>query len=73
MHYAAKVSPSRLPLRKVAATLLAERQFPAWVDAAEGGVAYPLAVVMPRVRDSLVLRLVAKRKPRSHSDVARVR
>ncbi len=71
MHYAAKVSPSRLPLRKVAAALLANRQFPAWIDAAEPGMMNPLAVVMPRVRDSLVLRVVAKRRPRSSSDECR--
>lgn len=73
MHYAAKISPVRLPLRKVAADLLANRQFPAWVDAAESGLFTPLAVVMPRVRDSLCLRLVAKRRPRNSSDAYRVR
>ncbi|MBP6506026.1 MAG: hypothetical protein KA257_00545 [Opitutaceae bacterium] len=73
MHYAAKLTSPRLPLRKVAATLLARRQFPAWLDAAESGVAYPLAVVMPRVRDSLVLRPVAKRKSRSLPDESRSR
>jgi hypothetical protein len=70
MHYAAKISPARLPLRKVAAALLARRQFPAWIDAAESAPTLPLAVVIPRVRDSLVLRAVPRRKARSQSDVA---
>jgi hypothetical protein len=34
--------------------------FPAWVDATEYGV--PPSTVMPRVRDGLVLRLVAGRR-----------
>ncbi|MCW5548695.1 MAG: hypothetical protein KIT44_06995 [Opitutaceae bacterium] len=69
MHCAAPLSPSRLPLRKVAASLLARRQFPAWIDATDGGLSCPLAPVFPRVRDSLVLRVVPRRKPRSLPDV----
>lgn len=68
MHHAAPVSPSRLPLRKVAAALLNRRQFPAWIDAADGGVPCLLAIVVPRVRDSLTLRIVPRRKSRSSSD-----
>lgn len=71
MHHSAHVSPSRLPLRKVAAALLANRHFPAWIDAAEPGMMNPLAIVVPRVRDSLVLRVVAKRRPRNSSDESR--
>jgi hypothetical protein len=40
--------------------------FPAWIDASEYGVAH--SFVIPRVRDNLVLRLVAGRRqgrPRS--------
>jgi hypothetical protein len=50
--------------------LLARRPFPAWIDAAETGVSFSASsvVVTPRVRDSLVLRLVAKRKFRNLPD-----
>ncbi|HND62961.1 MAG TPA: hypothetical protein PLB90_15895 [Opitutaceae bacterium] len=57
----AKVSAVRASLRKVAAALTLRPAFPAWIDA-ESGVAFPAAVVTPRVRDCLVLRLV-ERKP----------
>ncbi len=36
------------------------RAFPAWIDASEFGL--PHACAVPRVRDSLVLRLVAGRR-----------
>ena len=42
------------------APIAASRTFPAWIDAAEYGVGP--SVVMPRVRDNLVLRLVAGRR-----------
>ena len=71
MHHAGNVSPSRLPLRTVAAALLARRQFPAWIDAAEAGASCPLAVVWPRVRENFVLRLIVKRRPRTLPDVSR--
>lgn len=57
----AKVSAVRASLRQVAAALTLRPAFPAWIDA-ESGVAFPAAVVTPRVRDCLVLRLV-ERKP----------
>jgi len=57
-----KIAASRIPLRKSAGA--ARRSFPAWIDAGEHGVAFPAKqTVMPRVRDSLVLRLVGKKKP----------
>lgn len=68
MHHAANVSPSRLPLRTVAAALLANRQFPAWIDAAESGAICPMAIVLPRVHDTLVLRLGVRRRHRNSSD-----
>jgi len=43
-----------------AARSAATRTFPAWIDASEYGVA--ASTVMPRVRDGLVLRLVAGRR-----------
>jgi hypothetical protein len=47
-------------LLKRAASIAASRTFPAWIDATEYGVAP--STVVPRVRDSLVLRLVAGRR-----------
>jgi len=47
-------------LLKKAATIAASHTFPAWIDATEYGV--PPSTVVPRVRDSLVLRLVAGRR-----------
>src|SRR5262249_13723119 len=59
-----KVSAARIPLRKSAATAAtARRDFPAWIDAGERGVSFSAAhVVMPRVRDGLVLGVVSKKK-----------
>lgn len=66
MHYAAKLSTSRLPLPKMAASVLSSR-FPAWIDSAAAEVVRASsACVMPRVRDSLVLRLVSKGKAKPH-------
>jgi hypothetical protein len=62
-----KISPSRPPLRKLAAVLLDSRSYPAWIDA-DAGVPFSSSIVCPRVRDSLVLRLVAKRHFRDLSD-----
>ncbi len=55
---------SRLPRRKSALTssAAARRSFPAWIDAAERTVTFPAVSVTARVRDSLVLRAVAKPK-----------
>lgn len=56
----AKVSAVRSSLRQVAAAFTLRPAFPAWIDA-ESGLAFSTTVVTPRVRDSLVLRLVAKK------------
>ena len=56
----AKVSAVRSSLRQVAAAFTLRPAFPAWIDA-EQGLAFSATVVTPRVRDSLVLRLVAKK------------
>jgi hypothetical protein len=62
-----KAVSTRVPLRKAAlsATASARRSFPAWIDANESGVAFSATVVTPtpRIRDGLVLRAVAKKKP----------
>jgi|HubBroStandDraft_5_1064220.scaffolds.fasta_scaffold1507937_1 hypothetical protein len=50
------------------------RVFPAWIDAG-AGTSFA-ALVTPRVRDGLILRLVAQAKPghgRSASDASRAR
>ncbi len=63
MQHPGKSSTPRTPTRTVATTLILRRAQPAWIDAAESGVAFSAAsgIVTPRVRDGLVLRLVAKR------------
>ena len=71
MHYhTSKIPSTRLPLRKMAAALLEHAPFPAWIDANSGEpFTHSHVAVTPRVRDSLVLRVVAKRQSRSLSDV----
>ena len=66
MHYnTLEGSSPRPPLRKVAAALLGAHAFPAWIDAGTGvPFSTSTVAVTPRVRDSLVLRLVAKRHNR---------
>jgi hypothetical protein len=54
-----RIDAARALLRR-AASLATPRGFPAWIDSAENGLVTP--VVMPRVRDALVLRLVAGRR-----------
>ena len=61
-----KIHPSRTSLRKFASDLV--RSYPAWIDSGSG-VPFSASVVCSRVRDSLVLRLVAKRHYRELSDV----
>jgi hypothetical protein len=56
----ARVSAVRKSLRQVAAAL--RPTFPAWIDDAQG-LPFSATVPTPRVRDSLVLRLVAQKKP----------
>jgi len=55
----ARISATRAFLGK-AASITASHAFPGWMNAAEYGTAS--SVVTPRVRDSLVLRLVAGRR-----------
>ena len=52
--------PSTRAMLKEAATMAVSHTFPAWIDANDFSVAHSCAV--PRVRDSLVLRLVAGRR-----------
>ena len=67
MHRSVKVKAlaTRIPLRKTvtSGTAAARRGFPAWIEADEGGVAFPARIAAtPRVRDALVLRTVSKKK-----------
>jgi hypothetical protein len=59
MRHTARIAAPGALLKK-AATIAASHTFPAWIDATEYGV--PHSTVIPRVRDSLVLRLVAGRR-----------
>ena len=59
MNHSAKVSSTRALLNR-AATLAVSHTLPAWIDANDFSVAHSCAT--PRVRDSLVLRLVAGRR-----------
>jgi hypothetical protein len=56
----AKVSAVQASLRQVAAAFTLRPAYPAWIDA-DSGFAFSATVVTPRVRDSLVLRLVSKK------------
>lgn len=58
----AKVSAVHTSLRQVAAAFTLRPAYPAWIDD-DSGLAFHATVVTPRVRDSLVLRLVTPKKP----------
>jgi len=58
----AKVSAVRSSLRQVAAAFTLRPAYPAWIDD-DSGLAFHGTVVTPRVRDSLILRLVTPAKP----------
>jgi hypothetical protein len=64
MRHIARISATGALLKK-AAKLAASHTFPAWIDASESGVVP--ATVVPRVRDALVLRLVAGRRARERT------
>ena len=59
MRHIARITATGALLKK-AATIAVSRTFPAWIEASEYGVTP--STVIPRVRDSLVLRLVAGRR-----------
>ncbi len=59
MNHPTKVSSTRALLNK-AASLAVSHAFPAWIDANDFAVAHSSAI--PRVRDGLILRLVAGRR-----------
>ena len=58
-----KALSTRVPLRKAAMTASAasRRPFPAWI-VDDAGVAFSARTVTPRLRQGLVLRVVAKKK-----------
>ena len=52
-----------LPRRAAAAaTVWSRRDYPAWIDASDRGVSFSATCATPRVRDGLVLRLVAQKR-----------
>ena len=55
---------TRVPLRKAGKGLVAgtRRPFPAWIADDDPGMAFPTKAAVSRVRDSLVLRTVSKKK-----------
>lgn len=59
-----KALATRVPVRKAATSgsAAARRHFPAWISADESVASFVAKSAMPRVRDGLVLRAVAKRK-----------
>jgi len=59
MHHTGKIASAHDPM-KDSASLPSSRTYPAWIDSQEFGMAHACAV--PRIRDILVLRLVAGRR-----------
>ncbi len=59
MSQSSKISSTRALINK-AASIAVSHAFPAWIDANDFAVAHSSAI--PRVRDGLVLRLVAGRR-----------
>jgi hypothetical protein len=68
-----KIASGRHSLRKFIHPLSTRHSYPAWIDSGAGTPFSSMTVVSPRVRDSLVLRLVAKRDHRDLSDARSVR
>jgi hypothetical protein len=60
-----KTLSTPLPLRKAAmsASIASRRSFPAWIDAGERVVTLSAAIAVPRIRDALILRTVARPRP----------
>lgn len=58
------VSATRIPLRKAvtSGSAAARRHFPAWIDSGDRAVPFAATIVMPRVRDGLVLRAVPTKR-----------
>lgn len=62
-----KALSTHMPLRKAAmsASPAGRRSFPAWIDAGDRTVTFSAAGAVPRIRDGLILRTVARAKPAS--------
>ena len=69
MHYAPKVSPSRMAMRKATLALLSRSSCSAWLDAAGEGVAFSRSALMPMLRVKLAGALTTKLSNRGKSDV----
>lgn len=75
MRRTGKIKPiaTRIPLRKAvtSSTAAARRHFPAWIDSGDRATPVIGSIVMPRVRDGLVLRAVpTKRNAKDQSSAA---
>jgi hypothetical protein len=60
MHHNGKITSADEPTRDTSLYAKSRHTYPAWIDSQDFGVAHACAV--PRIRDSLVLRLVAGRR-----------
>ncbi len=60
MHHTGKTSSAHELMKDSAPNLAPRSTYPAWIDSQDFGMAHACAV--PRIRDSLVLRLVAGRR-----------
>ncbi len=72
MRRTGKIKPisTPIPLRKAvtSSSAAARRHFPAWIDSGDRATPVAGSIVMPRVRDGLVLRAVpTKRGLKGHS------
>lgn len=59
-----KTLSTRVPLRKAvtSGSAASRRHFPAWIDSGDRALPVPASIVMPRVRDGLVLRAVPTKR-----------
>jgi hypothetical protein len=60
MNHTGKMSSAHEPMKSHATYPSPRSTYPAWIDSQDFGIAHACAV--PRIRDSLVLRLVAGRR-----------
>jgi hypothetical protein len=60
MHTTGKIASAHDLMRNSTQHLASRTTYPAWIDSQDFGMAHACAV--PRIRDSLVLRLVAGRR-----------
>lgn len=75
MRRTSKIKPAsiRIPLRKAvtSGSAASRRHFPAWIDSGDRAMLLPATIVMPRVRDGLVLRAVPTKRNSANGGSAR--